>query len=376
MDVKVTNECEYGKYNNLMFNQTEPLFLKPNGTRTRYPIGWNGVGRYIPGTLKVKYNGNFVDVTEEENGVFYNFSIAPSASDSINDFEVSYIARPLDYAFSKGLSEGGYEGEEYFLFPNWNNALNEGDAFWIGKWEASNNGNNIPQSKSGVTLWNNITRDKAIIACKSKGSKFGMVTNREWVSIARWCDHHNIYVKGNIYGNNTNNLDGDYTTLEQAGGGYNAWNGYHLVIGSNLPDTWSHNGKSNGIHNMVGNIFEFIDGLENRGGEIYIYDENDNYVDSGVSIAASTSSGTQIKDITNTSESILNEGIVNTVDTNGYVPSNLKGDSMWNNNGGQNILLRGGSSCDGLQAGLWAFNVRYVPSVLDGTFGFRLASKI
>ena len=376
MDVKVTNECEYGKYNNLMFNQTEPLFLKPNGTRTRYPIGWNGVGRYIPGTLKVKYNGNFVDVTEEENGVFYNFSIAPSASDFIDDFEVSYIARPLDYAFSKGLVEGGYEGEEYFLFPNWNNALNEGDAFWIGKYQASNNGNSIPQSKSGVNLWCNITRDSAITQCKIKGKKFCMMRNRQWVSIARWCDHHNIHVKGNIYGTDTNNLDGDYTTLTQVGGGYNAWNGRHLVIGGNLPDTWSHNGKFGGIYNLTGNVWEFIDGLENRGGEIYIYDENDNYVDSGVSVAASTSSGTQIKDITNTSEVILNEGIANTIDTNGYVPSNLKGDSMWNNNGGQNVLWRGGSSYDGLQCGLWTFYVNAALSHSDWNDGFRVARKI
>ena len=376
MDVKVTNECEYGKYNNLMFNQTEPLFLKPDGSRTRYPIGWNGVGRYIPGTLKVKYNGNFVNITEEPNGVFYNFSIAPSASDSIDDFEVSYIARPLDYAFSSGLPEGGYEGEEYFLFPNWNNALNEGDAFWIGKYQASNNGSNIPQSKPGVNLWTNITRDNAISVSRTKGKNFGIMRNRQWVSIALWCDHHEIYVKGNIYGTNTNNLDGDYTTLTQAGGGYNAWNGYHVITGGNLPDTWSHNGKSGGIYNLTGNTWEFIDGLENRGGEIWIYDENNNYVDSGVSVAASSSSGTQIKDISNSSKEILDEGIANIVDTQGYVPSNLKTDAMWNNNGGQNVLLRGGSSGYGLQCGLWTFNVGAALSFSNWNVGFRLARKI
>jgi len=374
MDVKVTNECEYGKYNNLMFNQSEPLFLKPDGVRTRYPIGWNGVGRYIPGTLKVKYNGNFVDVTEEENGVFYNFSIAPSASDSIDDFEVTYISRPLDYAFSKGLTEGGYEGEEYFLFPNWNNALGEGDAFWIGKYQASNNGNSIPQSKSGVNLWTNVTRDSAITQCRIKGKNFCMMRNRQWVSIARWCDHHNIYVKGNIYGNNINNLDGDYTTLTQAGGGYNASSGYHFVTGATVPDTWSHNGKSGGIYNMVGNLWEFIDGLENRNGEIYIYDENDNYVDSGVSVKSSSTG--DIVDITNTNEAILNEGIANTVDTQGYVPSNLDGDSMWNNNGGQNVLFRGGSSYYGLRAGLWTFFVANALSFSFWDLGFRVARKI
>ena len=56
---------------------------------------------------------------------------------------------------------------------------------------------------------------------------------------------------------------------------------------------------------MVGNILEWIDGLENRSGEIYIYDENDNYVDSGISV--SSSGYNNIVDITNTTEAILNE---------------------------------------------------------------------
>ena len=152
------NYCEYGRFNHLIKPQKEPLFLKPDGVRTRYCIGWNGYGRYISGTLRVTYNGLPCNISEEENGIFYNFSIAPDANTNYDDYEVSYMSRPLDYAFSTGSIEGGYPGEEYFLFPNWNNALGEGDAFWIGKWEASNDGNNILQSKSGVEYWYNITR--------------------------------------------------------------------------------------------------------------------------------------------------------------------------------------------------------------------------
>ena len=374
MIILPSNYSEYGRYEYLLNNQTEPLFLKPDGIRTRYPIGWNGYGRYIPGTLRVKYNGVDCNITEEDNGIWYNFAVAPSGN--YNDYKVSYTVRPLDYAFSTGLPEGGYEGEEYFLFPNWNNALGEGDGFWVGKWQASNNGSNIPQSKPGINLWGSNTRDNAINVCKFKGKNFCMIKNRQWVSIILWCDHHNIYVKGNIYGNNINNLDGDYTTLDQTGRGYHARDGYHLVTGTAFPDTWNHNGKSNGIHHMVGNMWEFIDGLENRGGEIYIYDENDNYIDSGVSIAASTSNdGAQIKDITNTSEAILNEGIPNIIDTQGYVPSNLKTDGMWNNNGGQNTIFRGGSSVDGIHDGLWAFSGSTL-SYSGWHIGFRISRKI
>ena len=384
MIILPSNYSEYGGYEYLLNNQTEPLFLKPDGVRTRYPIGWNGYGRYIPGTLRVKYNGVDCNITEESNGIFYNFNVAPDSNTNYDDYEVSYTVRPLDYAFSTGLPEGGYEGEEYFLFPNWNNALGEGDGFWIGKWQASNNGSDIPQSKSGVNLWSNITRDNAINACKIKGKKFGIVTNREWISIVRWCDHHGIHVKGNIYGNQTNNLDGDYTTLNQCGGGYIVYDEYdyekeeekkyYYVTGNTIPDTWNHNGKSNGIHNMVGNAWDFIDGMENRLGEIYIYDENGNYIDSGVSVI--NSSRESIVDITNTTEAILNEGIANTVSTNGYIPSNLDGDYAWYNNDQTSVLLRGGGLGTGLWAGLWAFNVNNALSNLALIFGFRVARKI
>jgi len=357
---------------------TEPLFLKPDGVRTRYPIGWNGYGRYLPNTLKVTYNGLPCNISEESNGIWFNFDIAPGANTNYEDYTISYVARPLDYAFSVGLPEGGYTGEEYFLFPNWNNAKGEGDGFWVGKWQASNNGSDIPQSKSNTTyLWAGITRDNAINQCRAKGENFGMMRNRQWVSIALWCDHHEIYIKGNIYGGNTNNLDGDNTTLTQCGGGYHGGNGYHIVTGNTVPDTWSHNGKSGGIYNLNGNVWEFMDGIENRGGEIWIYDENGNYVDSGVSIAASVSgTGTQIKDISNTSEAILNEGISNIIDTQGYVPSNLKGDAMWNNNGGQNVLIRSGCSYYGLQCGLWTFSVLNPLSVSGWELCFRLTKDL
>jgi len=368
-------------YDNYVENQavyhtfTEPLFLKPDGVRTRYPIGWNGYGRYFPGTLKATYNGLPCNITEESNGIWFNFDIAPGENTNYEDYTISYVVRPLDYAFSTGLPEGGYEGEEYFLFPNWNNALGEGDGFWIGKWQASNNGSNIAQSKSG-DIWIEITRDDAINACVNKGKGFNIITNREWVSIARWCDHHNIHVKGNIYGNNTNNLDGDGTTLDQCGGGYHGKYDHYFVTGSTIPDTWNHNGKSNGIHHMVGNAYDIIAGLENRGGKIYIYDENNNYVNSGVSVSSSASG--KIVDITNTSEAILNEGIANTVDTQGYVPSNLDDDDASYGNDGQiRMLLRGGCSTNkDLGSGLWSFYVVYPLTYPYWFCGFRLARKI
>ena len=351
MEVGVSNEI---KYQSLIYSHNEPLFLKPDGVRTRYCIGWNGYGRYLPNTLKVTYNGLPCNISEESNGLFYNFEIAPGSNTNYEDYKVSYITRPLDYAFSTGDPLGGYPGEEYFLFPNWNNALGEGDGFWIGKWPATYNGNTIPLSKSGMSdIWRVVLIDNAIYYSKAKGEGFNIVRNRRWVSIALWCDHHNIYVNGNIYGN-AYNLDGNGTTLSDCGGGF-AHHGYNFVTGPNIPDSWNHNGKSNGIKHLAGNVFEFMDGIENRSGKIYVYDENNQYVDSGIDITANVSDRVQIIDISNTTKEILDEGVPNIVSTNGYIPSNLKQDAMWSSNGAKNIIYRGGSADFGVSDGLWAF---------------------
>ena len=52
MRLAITTKDKFSKYSNYHY-ETEPLFLDPDGTRTRFPIGWKGVGRYLPGSLKV-----------------------------------------------------------------------------------------------------------------------------------------------------------------------------------------------------------------------------------------------------------------------------------------------------------------------------------
>ena len=352
-------------------------FLKPDGVRTRYCIGWNGYGRYLPNTLKVTYNGLPCNISEESNGIFYNFDIAPSGN--YDDYEVTYITRPLDYAFSTGDPLGGYTGEEYFLFPNWNNTLGEKDAFWIGKYQAGVSTNNIPQSRSGVNLWINITIGDSINASISKGTGFNIVRNRQWVSIALWCDHHNIAPKGNMYGNNTGNLDGDYTSLASCGGGYLSIDGNYIVTGANVPNTWNHNGLSTGIHNMVGNVWEFVNGLENRNGKIYIFDEdNSNYVYSGVDVVGDNIDGkaNYIVDITNTTQAILNEGIANIVSTNGYIPSNLSNGIAIIRTDQINPAHRGVSSYNWAKSSLWDIRFEGGYSRTGQLMGFRLARDL
>lgn len=136
----------------------------------------------------------------------------------------------------------------------------------------------------------------------------------------------------------------------------------------------NHNGKQNGIKNLCGLYWEFVDGLENRSGKIYVYDENnEDYIDSGIDLSQDTGYDIQIIDIFNTTQNILNEGIPSIRNRNGYIPSNLNEDRFRNNNG-NNILLRGSTFVDNLKYGLWTFHISFGGTASD--VGFRLSKDL
>ena len=340
----------------------EPLFLKPDGIRTRYPIGWNGYGRYMPGTLKVTYNGLPCNITEEDNGVFYNFAIAPGSNTNYNDYVVEYMVRPIDYAFSTGDPLGGYPNEEYFLFPNWNNFnptlnYNKVHAFWIGKYPASNDGNDIPVTiPNSTSYWDEITFINAGTIAATKSTRSHLITNREFASIALWTDHMNINVRGNIYGKQTVDLDGNNTNLSDVGGYYTK-QGFNFVTGPG-PDSWNHNGLSTGIHHLVGNIGEYVTGIyitknsSTKKMELWITDENGvDMINTGIEYngyTENTDIAKTINGIINTDEVIFNEALsINSeMPYDVYQPSNLNNVIMINPAAvsGMTFLLRG-SSC-------------------------------
>ena len=199
--------------------------------------------------------------------------------------------------------------------------------------------------------------------------------NRQWVSIALWTAHHDIHVKGNK-NSDKGNLDGDYTTYTSCGTGYTNSNGEYIVTGNTIPDTWNHNGLSTGIHNMVGNVWEWVDGLEGRSGSIYIHDEDGIFIDSGIIISNTNNTGSQIISIFNTSDDILNEGIPNIINNNGYIPSNLDTSHIWFNPSiSQGTIVRGGKSAI-LMSHIWTLYEHNSIDFYGAGTGFRIIKQV
>ena len=352
--------------------QFEPLFLPPDGSRKRFCIGWKGLGRFKAGTLLIWKNGESiapgVDFTEESNGLFFNFTVAPAASENYKDYTVSYVPREEDFAFATGSTGSTYESEEYFLFPNWIEAEGCGDGFWIGKYIASRNSatstgegtGTIPVAKKNIIPWCNLTFAAASAAAAAKGNAFHMVRNREWCNVALWCKLMNLYPEGNI----ASGVDG----VGIAGTPDATCSGRTLA--GTGPVTWNHNLRDSGIADMVGNVWEMIDGVQLVNGTLWISDVNNSLINTGIAPTFGTSGN---------AFSLLRTDAIIAKDC---IPASGTGipykgsDGFWFANSGTMVLYRGGPWSYGSLCGLFTFSVSSAASYASTSVGFRLAKSL
>ena len=184
--------------------------------------------------------------------------------------------------------------------------------------------------------------------------------NREYGNIIRWQIAHDIYPAGN----SVSSADGMGVAAApdptQAG---------RTLTGSG-PVTWSHNLLFGGILDLVGNCWEYTEGLELRDGVFWVENANNVLVSSGISL-----------DITATSGSTYSALVVTYADD--CLPTKNAGDptrgadGCWYNKSGSMLLLRGGSWGDGALCGPCTFSVG-TPVSFAGhvSYAFRLAFSL
>lgn len=118
--------------------------------------------------------------------------------------------------------------------------------------------NGKPYSLPLATPATSITIDEAAEACRKKGDGWHLLTAAEWGLLA------NISYKNNTlpHGNTEN---GKYHT-DPSESGIICENGKTLT-GSG-PTTWTHNHKPDGVHDLCGNVYEFVNGLRLYDGQL------------------------------------------------------------------------------------------------------------
>jgi len=110
-----------------------------------------------------------------------------------------------------------------------------------------------------------INFDQAKEACLAAGPGFHLMTNWEWAAIALWCAASGHDVRGNTGLGNSHSHPGEK--------GERTNNGHVTATGTG-PDSWRHDGTPHGIADLVGNVWEWVDGLKLVGGKVVMPADN------------------------------------------------------------------------------------------------------
>lgn len=258
----------------------------------------------------------------------------------------------------------------------------------------------------------NIDFDAARQACANKNgggiTGWHLMTNAEWAAVALWCKQNSLMPKGNNnYGRDIDekSITGEIIAGDTFGSGTSRWK-----TGSGGPKT-SHDGTPQGIFDLNGNIWEWVDGLKLVDGKIYVMGNllssptdggntfeatEANWYDTGLYIAWDGTSN--YITISNTGRGTSMEGQspdyknmpFGEIGTHGDVQSDtlkkliiMAGsagssaaygyDYTWWRNFGERLLVRGGDWDDGAYAGAFCLHLLSPRAYTDSGRGFRPA---
>ncbi|MDR1127703.1 MAG: formylglycine-generating enzyme family protein [Treponema sp.] len=133
--------------------------------------------------------------------------------------------------------------------------------------------NGCAVSIPGQTPRVNINFDNAKAACVANGPGWHLMTAWEWAAIALWCMKNDFQPRGNTQWGRAYEAAWE-TGVRPDGGNPGAASGDGKTLTGSGPVSWRHDNTLAGIADLVGNVFEWNDGLKLVDGRLYFPTDN------------------------------------------------------------------------------------------------------
>ena len=267
-------------------------------------------------------------------------------------------------------------------------------------------------SLPGVDPKTGVTFDQAKAYCTNKGPGWHMMTNWEWAAVALWSLKNGFQPRGNT--NYGRSHEATYeTAVRMDGGTPGSTSGTPRTLTGSGPASWRHDNTPTGISDLVGNIWEWQDGLKLVDGKIMMPSDNNyglaetSWPDTGVRFDATVAGGGIDGSYGDVGDPVMSDVIANysgpTGDNGSYdyasilawksltaksgytVPELMKRAALYPydatnpkgyltvRNYGERLPIRGGYWNDGANAGLFALGLDRARSNSYSRLGFRPA---